>query len=163
MAFCEEKTEIKIGGYSFWGSYPMKKTAHGFTLIEAMVAMVILSVGLLALGRFQGTVTQVSAQSKARTEALRLAQAKMEQWRNFSTPSQWVLYSSGSDIITGTHTVFARSWVLVENLSPAYKTMKVTVNWSDRSGSQSVVLNSLSGKVDPMAAGQVLLALASAH
>ena len=140
----------------------MKKTALGFTLIEAMVAMVILSVGLLALGRFQGSVTQSSAQSKARTEALRLAQAKIEQWRNFSTSSQWVLYTAGSDVITGTHTVFSRSWVLVENLSPAYKTMKVTIDWSDRSGNQSVVLNTLSGKTDPIDAGQVLLALANA-
>ena len=123
--------------------------------------MVILSVGLLALGRFQGKVMQASAQSKARTEALRLVQDKIEQWHGFSTLAQFDLYANGSDAITGSQAVFTRNWVVTETLLPVYKSLQITVDWQDRSGHHSVVLNTVLGKADPMASGKVLFALAN--
>jgi prepilin-type N-terminal cleavage/methylation domain-containing protein len=57
----------------------------GFTLIEAMVAMAVLSFGLLAVASFQTKLVAQSGHSKARSEAIALAQFKLDQLRSYST------------------------------------------------------------------------------
>ncbi|MBF0400806.1 MAG: prepilin-type N-terminal cleavage/methylation domain-containing protein [Magnetococcales bacterium] len=138
----------------------MNERGSGFTLIEAMVALVILSTGLLALGRFQGSVTQTSAQAKARTEALQLAQGIIESRRSFASLVAVNAYSNGTDMVAGSNAVFTRSWVWGDSASPAYRSLAVTVTWQDQSGNQVVGLNSRLSKVEPSEAGGVLLLLA---
>jgi type IV pilus modification protein PilV len=50
----------------------------GFSLIEVMVAIVILSIGLLALASLQLTLMRNSAETKAQTTALALAKGQLE-------------------------------------------------------------------------------------
>ncbi|MEO5362001.1 MAG: prepilin-type N-terminal cleavage/methylation domain-containing protein [Magnetococcus sp. DMHC-8] len=138
----------------------MQEQRRGFTLVEAMVALLILSVGMLALGRLQGSMTQSSAQAKARTEALRLAEGKIEELRGFSSLAAVTGYANSADTVTGTNAVFTRSWSWTNTAAPAYRSVQVTVAWQDRSGSQSVGLRTLLGQVDPAEAGSILYLLA---
>lgn len=146
----------------------MKSRGGGFTLIEAMVALVILSVGLLALGRFQGSVTQTSAQAKTRTEALRLAQGKIELLRGFSSLAVLdglaaLPNGANTETVTGSNATFTRTWVWVTTALPAYRSLTVTVSWQDQRGLlQNVALQTRVSSVNPSEAGNVLLLLGQA-
>ena len=61
------------------------KNARGFSLIEVLVAVVILSVGLLALASLQLAMIRSSGDTKAQTIAAALAKDKMEELRSFQT------------------------------------------------------------------------------
>ncbi len=51
---------------------------QGFTLIEVLIAMVVLSVALLELGRMQLVAIQVNSNAQNLTEAAYMAQDTME-------------------------------------------------------------------------------------
>lgn len=56
--------------------------SDGFTLIEVMVSLIIVSLGLLALASFQGELFSTSNLSKARAEAASVAESKLEDFRS---------------------------------------------------------------------------------
>ncbi|MCG2635413.1 MAG: prepilin-type N-terminal cleavage/methylation domain-containing protein [Gammaproteobacteria bacterium] len=56
---------------------------RGFSLIEVMISALIISVGLLALAKFQGDLLRSGSDAKARSLALALAQEKMDDLRDF--------------------------------------------------------------------------------
>lgn len=58
---------------------------RGFSLIEVLVAVAILSFGFLALATLQLSVLRSSSDSKSRTVALALAKARLEQRRTYSS------------------------------------------------------------------------------
>ena len=51
---------------------PRRSGARGFTLLEALIALLVLSFGMLAIAGFQTTLSRNSDLAKQRTEALRL-------------------------------------------------------------------------------------------
>jgi prepilin-type N-terminal cleavage/methylation domain-containing protein len=55
------------------------RTERGFTLIEVMVAMVILSLALLELGKLQITALRTTSSASRTSEAMSIAQARVEQ------------------------------------------------------------------------------------
>ena len=64
----------------------MRKTSRGqrgFTLLEALIAFVVLAGGLLAAFRFHTTTMAVTAESKIRSEAVALAEQKLEELRSY--------------------------------------------------------------------------------
>jgi prepilin-type N-terminal cleavage/methylation domain-containing protein len=61
----------------------------GFTLAEVMIALVILSVGLLAIAASSGSVYRMLGHGKLSTEVAHIASSRMEQLRrqaNNTTP-----------------------------------------------------------------------------
>ena len=56
----------------------------GFSLIEVMIAVVVLAVGLISLAALQGRLFQSGAESKARTAATAIAQQALEEARSFA-------------------------------------------------------------------------------
>ena len=56
---------------------PMKAES-GFTLLEVMIAFVILAIGLLSVGLGQMTALKTTAQSKNWSQAMNLAEEQME-------------------------------------------------------------------------------------
>ena len=58
---------------------------RGFTLVELMIAVVILTMGLLGLASGTATMTRYQAQSSARAEMTLLADSKVEQLRAAAT------------------------------------------------------------------------------
>ncbi|MCB8745434.1 InlB B-repeat-containing protein [Rhodoferax sp. U2-2l] len=146
----------------------MKTLAHrssGFAIIEALVALVVVGFGMLALAGMQGALTRNVDVAQQRTEAVRLAQEKMEQLRYIkgiavpasaaSTPvaGYWDTLANGSDEIT-TNAVFTRAWTFGGAVADAMRSVTVTVTWTDRANeAQSVTLNSVISKTDPADSG----------
>lgn len=103
----------------------------GFTLLETLVAMVILLIGLLALAGLQTTVIQHNVGSKNLTSAVYLAEAKIAQLKNvgysgvttgaFSEPNINEQGQSGG--------IFNRSWTVADYGTNMYQ-VTVTVAWN---------------------------------
>lgn len=133
---------------------------RGFTLLEVLVALVVLATGLLALAKFQGTLMQDNALSKQRTEATMYAQQKIEMLRSYSLMSTYTGMTSGSDTITGTSSSFTRTWTITPHstsTAPQYTTVAVTITWTDNGGgNQSYTLNTNIAANDPVNTGQLI-------
>jgi prepilin-type N-terminal cleavage/methylation domain-containing protein len=61
---------------------PMARARRGFTLVELIVSLVILSVGLLALVGTSLTVTRQMSTSVKRTQAANIAETRFETMRS---------------------------------------------------------------------------------
>jgi type IV pilus modification protein PilV len=59
-------------------------TTRGFSLIEILIAVVVLSFGLLALASLQTSLMRSSAETKAQSVALSLAKDRIEELRSFA-------------------------------------------------------------------------------
>ena len=57
----------------------------GFTLVEAMVALLVTAFGMLAIAGFQMTLSRSADLAKQRSEAVRLAEEKIEELRAFTS------------------------------------------------------------------------------
>lgn len=58
------------------------KSESGFTIVEILVAVVIVTLGLLAFGPFTGNVVNRNENSAKTTVAVNLAQEKLENLKN---------------------------------------------------------------------------------
>lgn len=147
--------------------YPFRShsSSRGFTLIEALVALLVLSFGMLAIASFQVTLTRSSDLAKQRTEATRLAQQKMEHLRAYaqvaSSTATPHVFNYTDDLVTSTapevfasNATFSRTWTVTPNASNTEKWINVNVSWADRAGQpQSVQLLSVISKFDPQDIG----------
>jgi type IV pilus modification protein PilV len=150
--------------------YPMivARRQKGFALIEALISLLVVAFGLLAIASFQYTLSRASDVAKQRTEATRIAQKEMDRLRSFgqrqsdgvtdyrytyvedvvSTPAQTVIGLTTNTTYTMT--------VSVDVPSPApasgdrFRWINIVVAWSDRVGQpQSVQLGSVISDGDP--------------
>lgn len=92
----------------------------GFSLIEVLVAVVVLSFGLLALAALQGSLFKASAEAKAQTVALGLAAEKLEYFRGFRDMATYRSIDSGSDAssINVGGVAFTRAWTVTRCAYP---------------------------------------------
>ena len=103
--------------------------SKGFSLIEVLVALVILSFSLLALAGLMVTTTKNNAFGSNMTEATTFAQDKLEELRAI----RWESLTDGNHADQqggSTGIVYARNWNVTTNGS--LKTITITVNWNDR-------------------------------
>ncbi len=110
-------------------NYSLK--SGGFTLIEILVAIVILSVSLLAMAALMATTTQNTSFGGHITEAATYAQDKLEELR--VTP--WANIVTGTDTppmvpVGSTGIVYSRNWNVVVNGN--IRTVTITISWNDR-------------------------------
>lgn len=103
----------------------------GFSLVELMVALVILTIGLLPLAFVQTRAQQDVFDSGRSTEALAIAQLQMEEAK-----------SLGFGVAaTDTGTVDNYTWIRdVQNVSVGLDQVTVNVNWNERGDARSVSL-----------------------
>lgn len=59
----------------------------GFTLLEVMMAMVILTIGILAVVGIQHHIVNGNTNANVVTQEMNLAQRYMEQYKNVTSPS----------------------------------------------------------------------------
>ena len=119
--------------------------SRGFTMIEAIVAFVVLAAGLLALLSFHSVTQKTNADAKIQAEAVAFAEEKLQELESFLAEDDARLAEGeGSDSPAGQLATFARAWEVSEDDDLANLIFaEVTVTWTDREGEeQQVVLNS---------------------
>jgi prepilin-type N-terminal cleavage/methylation domain-containing protein len=105
--------------------YPIK--LNGFTLIEVLIAIVILSIALLALGGLMVTSTRNNSLGSHLTEASTLAQDMLERLR---AQPYWNWNDSEDNPPPGPSGIaYHREWVSVKDSFKADTT--ITITWSD--------------------------------
>ena len=77
------------------------KRADGFSLLEVMITVAVLSFALLALAALQVRLTKNSADAKSRGTATTLGQAQIEEFRAIEQLDTETGIEAFDDIITG--------------------------------------------------------------
>jgi len=116
----------------------------GFTLIEVMIALVILSIGILALAKLQISAIQGNTLSQNMTTAVSLAEQRVEQLKNtpytdIKSESPPVNIDPNTAQVTAAVTKWTRQ-VTVTDGSPLTntKTVSVLVTWTDKAKTHTV-------------------------
>lgn len=134
----------------------MKKLL-GFSTIEALIAVLVVSVGALAVSAMQGNLTHAKNVNNQRNEAQILSQQKMEELRNFDSLSSYDALTSGQDSITSANTSYTRAWTVTTNANPNYKTIQLTISWQSADGNNdSITLSSSIARHDPKDSGDAI-------
>jgi prepilin-type N-terminal cleavage/methylation domain-containing protein len=101
--------------------------SKGFTLIEILIALVILSISLLGLAGLMVKTTNNNSYGSHITEAATFAQDKMEELK----ATQWDYILKGADNIIGcTGIDYTRNWDVGTNEN--LKTITIKINWNDK-------------------------------
>lgn len=109
------------------------KNQSGFSLLEVLISLVILSIGLLGLASLTAMIIRTNSFSDEFTTATALAQDKLEELVNTSFGS--VVTGSDPSLIDengdagNTGSKYNRSWTITDNITT--KNIQVTVTWSD--------------------------------
>lgn len=105
------------------GPAPRPRGRRGVTLIELMVAMIVLSVALLGLAGVSGAVTRQLAGGGLQTLAATMAQSRLDSLSSIH-PCSEILASplTGSNTYRGVR----ESWVIVDGNNVIYVTDTVT-------------------------------------
>lgn len=154
---------------------------HGFSLVEVLVTVGVLAVGLVAMARFQGTVLLGSSFARERSEAVALAEQKIEQMRNYrdvvSNYDSFLdfpeIYATNpppltprncantTDTLSGLSSSYTRtctSSAPVTTANYSYITVTVRVTWSKPGASAqdtTVSLSSIITNANPRYSGQL--------
>lgn len=154
----------------------LRVTQRGVTLIEALVALVVMSFGMVALVGLLSNLRHSGDLAKQRSEAMRIAQAELETLRAFSVLKK----ASGADASVKDYEedlfkAVAAGTVVGENSNTSFvvdrkvvplagvaeegetepqairgQTIRVSVTWQDRGGAaQKLVLDTIVSRTDP--------------
>ncbi|WVH10070.1 MAG: hypothetical protein EoVTN8_1611 [Fluviibacter phosphoraccumulans EoVTN8] len=119
--------------------------ARGFSLIEVLIALVVLGVGLLGLARLQLNMLCGTAESVMHDNAVRLAEDKLEALR-FEL-SQGRMLQTGSDEPKVQDVIMQRRWELKPSPTGLVET-NIVMQWRDiRTGEESTL--NLSARLAP--------------
>ena len=137
------------------------QSQNGYSMIEILVALVIVPFGLLGVAKLQSNVMVAGAETKTRSEALYAAEKKIEELRTFANTTSYSTINSGNDNIaasSGSNAILSRTWSVTDSASPNYKTVVVDVGWTgSNSQANSVSLTSYVSMANPVASGQLVL------
>ena len=100
----------------------IRKNERGITILEVLIAMIILSFSLLLLLNMAMVALDGNDWSNKTTVATQLMQQKLEQLRSVKD----VALTDGSDSAQG----FARSWS-VTNVGSHLRQIDVSITWED--------------------------------
>lgn len=122
-----------------------RKREEGFTLVEVMIALVVLTVGLLGLAVLTGSIVGANALSRDRVAATTMAQGKMEELTNMSYSSLQNLAPQGtftdSDNPGG---AYSREWsVSMDDPIPGTSTFEVKVGWPWGGSNRAIELRTI--------------------
>jgi Tfp pilus assembly protein PilV len=130
-----------------------KRAVRGVSLIEAVVALAVMAFGMLAYVGLQGTLRFNSDVSKQRSEAVRIAQEALEEWRAYGFieskdgKADYEDIVGATDPIPGTNATYTLLRTVVDAATtppvtaaaPRMKTLVVDVSWLDRNGDEQAV------------------------
>ncbi len=115
------------------------KNSNGFTLIEVMIAILILSVGMMAMALLQISAIRGGAFANQMTQAAIDGQDKIEELRN----TNYSTLAGGQDtVVSGNGMTYTRTWTVTESPPPGttgpstfkMKTIHLTISWTGPEG-----------------------------
>lgn len=101
---------------------------YGFTVVEVLVAVVILAFVLTAINALLVAGVTQAAVSKRATDAAAVAQQELETLRDLSYAS--ILSAPAKTVTVGTHTYTVNRVVTDNDPQPNMKHITVTVTWN---------------------------------
>ena len=140
------------------GGYANQRLRGGFSLIEVLVSVVVMSFGLLALASLQGALMKAGSESRAQSVALSMASEKLEYFTGYRDREEFQALTDGSDApVTVDGISYTRSWTVERYAYPdaggtfaavadpgetaanhvnnnEFKRLEVQVQWTDASG-----------------------------
>jgi type IV pilus modification protein PilV len=127
---------------------PRPRRRAGFTLLEALIAMSILGVGLLALAAMQLFAMRGGESGRRTTEASAIAQDRMERleratWTDVAPTGGWTtaetVSSSGQSGVE-----YDVSWRIADVVAGSTRSIDVRVTWQEpQRGSRSLAMSSM--------------------
>jgi Tfp pilus assembly protein PilV len=146
-------------------SFEKSSRQRGTTLIEALAAFLVLSLGMLAIARMQPQWRLNTDVARQRSEAVRLAQADLESLRAFALLAAAPGTRSFEAIASETRALDSAgvTYLLTRQVdavaTPHAKNVRVSVGWTDRGGAaQQVELASMIARNAPAFSGALGLA-----
>ncbi len=118
----------------------MTKGPDGFSLIESMLAIVLMVIALMGLAPLLTSAITGDAASRAGTAAATLAEAKVEQLKSVGYADE----VDGNDSSTVDGAAYNRAWVVTDVIAGALRKVEVTVTWG--SPTRQVVLSAYMAK-----------------
>lgn len=111
------------------GRIALRRNARGFTLLEVVVAMSIMTVGVLGMAAFSASVSQTNRGSTNRTRADQTLLKKVEQLQS----QTYGTISSGADTVQVGDVKMARAWVVTDDTpEDDVKRVVLTAVWRER-------------------------------
>jgi type IV pilus assembly protein PilV len=118
------------------------QTQRGFTLVEVLVALLILGIGLVGILGLHRNAATASGYSRRATEAAILAEDKFEELRTVPVTSisgdYDIVDASGADSDEGP---FHREWQM--DWSGSLATLTVIVSWSEPDGQHAITFRTV--------------------
>lgn len=112
----------------------------GFTLLELLIGLVILSIGLLSLAQLQLVAVKRNSFAQKLTQATVFTQEKLEDLRRMGYTEVMAASTQSNETLSGN---FTRSWSKDISTNGMVK-VTVTSSWNDERGrSHSVNLSTL--------------------
>jgi len=116
----------------------------GFTLVELMIALFILSIGLLATARMQLRSIGASDYAERTTTAIALAEALLESFRDQArTAAGFNSLASGSDIVDSLGNAAASGYTRQWTVTAVGTAREVTIRVSWPGGVNPVMIRSV--------------------
>jgi len=127
------------------GTTRTRNTPAGYSLVELMIVLVVLSVGILALVRLLSTASREQVHDRLRTLANYYAQEKIETLRTLSTSDANLADgrhpSAGTTEALGSSGALQRYWTISHLPDPLANIARadVVVSWRGPRGRDSVL------------------------
>lgn len=113
---------------------------NGFSLVETMIAMVILGIGLLWVAQMVPVALAGVTQAGVRTNAVQAAQERLDDLKASGFTDAPLEAGSYSE----TQGKYTLSWTVTDNVPvPGSKRIVMTASWNTAKGTQSATLNTL--------------------
>jgi len=113
------------------------KNEKGSTLIEVMVALVILSIGLIGVSKMSYAVINGNVNGSHVSKALNLIQAQVEFFQGQTTLSNTTGFSpsvpipvNGEGVSGQLDSLYKRDWTITSDVATDIKTVAIRVRWS---------------------------------
>ena len=115
----------------------------GFTLVESMLTLAIMSMGLLALAGLQITALRGNALARKMTTAVSIAEQRIEQLKNTSYTN---IQAEAATQVTASNLHFTRQVTVTNGPLPNTKSVSVLVSWQDQSKTHTLPIATLIGQ-----------------
>lgn len=117
----------------------MKNVPHtkstGFVLIEALVALLVVSVGVLGISKLNALLMQGTGSAKTQAEALQIAQGLIEDLRDFNLQSACTATTLdvGTNTlpdVTGINAVYSAQTTVSAGATAALRNIEACITWN---------------------------------